>query len=55
MSSDSRISLLDRGFAYCHSRMSAGGDDLGYGWFLTASCDKQGWNTFNDFVDAPKA
>jgi oligopeptidase B len=50
--STSRISLLDRGFAYAIAHIR-GGDDLGYGWFLDGKLDKR-TNTFNDFVDAAK-
>ena len=48
----SRISLLDRGFAYAIAHIR-GGDDLGYQWFLDGKLDKR-TNTFNDFVDAAK-
>jgi oligopeptidase B len=50
--STSRISLLDRGWAYAIAHIR-GGDDLGYGWFLDGKLDKR-TNTFNDFVDAAK-
>jgi oligopeptidase B len=50
--STSRISLLDRGFAYAIAHIR-GGDDLGYGWFLDGKLDKR-TNTFNDFVDAAR-
>ncbi|HYE26748.1 MAG TPA: S9 family peptidase, partial [Allosphingosinicella sp.] len=50
--STSRISLLDRGFAYAIAHVR-GGDDLGYGWFLDGKLDKR-TNTFNDFVDAAR-
>jgi oligopeptidase B len=50
--STSRISLLDRGFAYAIAHIR-GGDDLGYGWFLDGKLDRR-TNTFNDFVDAAK-
>jgi oligopeptidase B len=50
--STSRISLLDRGFAFAIAHIR-GGDDLGYGWFLDGKRDKRA-NTFNDFVDAAK-
>jgi oligopeptidase B len=50
--STSRISLLDRGWAYAIAHIR-GGDDLGYGWFLDGKLDKR-WNAFNDFVDAAK-
>jgi oligopeptidase B len=50
--STSRISLLDRGYAYAIAHIR-GGDDLGYGWFLDGKLDKR-TNAFNDFVDAAK-
>jgi oligopeptidase B len=50
--STSRISLLDRGWAYAIAHIR-GGDDLGYGWFLDGKLDKR-WNSFNDFVDAAR-
>ena len=50
--STSRISLLDRGFAYAIAHVR-GGDDLGYGWFLDGKLDKR-MNTFTDFVDCAK-
>jgi oligopeptidase B len=50
--STSRISLLDRGWAYAIAHIR-GGDDLGYGWFLDGKLDKRA-NSFNDFVDAAK-
>ncbi|PSJ42289.1 S9 family peptidase [Allosphingosinicella deserti] len=50
--STSRVSLLDRGYAYAIAHIR-GGDDLGYGWFLDGKLDKR-TNTFNDFVDAAK-
>ena len=50
--STSRISLLERGFAYAIAHIR-GGDDLGHGWALDGKLDKR-MNTFNDFVDAAK-
>jgi oligopeptidase B len=50
--STSRISLLDRGFAYAIAHIR-GGDDLGHGWALDGKLDKR-MNTFNDFVDSAK-
>ena len=50
--STSRISLLDRGYAYAIAHIR-GGDDLGYGWFLDGKLEKR-TNSFNDFVDAAK-
>ena len=48
--SGSRLSLLDRGFAWAilHIR---GGDDLGYQWYLDGKMAKRN-NAFNDFLDA---
>ena len=50
--STSRLSLLDRGFAYAivHVR---GGDELGYAWYEDGKLDKRK-NTFNDFIDAAR-
>lgn len=50
--SSSRLSLLDRGFAYAIAHIR-GGDDLGYDWYLQGTATNR-WNTFNDFVDAAK-
>ena len=50
--SSSRVSLLDRGYAYAIAHIR-GGDDMGYGWFLDGKLDKRA-NTFNDFVDSAK-
>ena len=50
--STSRMSLLDRGYAYAIAHIR-GGDDLGYQWFLDGKLTKR-TNTFNDFVDAAK-
>jgi oligopeptidase B len=50
--STSRISLLDRGWAYAIAHIR-GGDDMGYGWFLDGKLEKR-WNAFNDFVDAAR-
>ncbi len=51
--STTRLSLLDRGFAYgiAHIR---GGDDLGYQWYLDGKLEKR-TNTFNDFVDVGRS
>ena len=46
--SASRLSLLDRGFAYAIAHVR-GGDDLGYTWYLDGKLTKRG-NTFGDFV-----
>ena len=50
--STSRLSLVDRGFAYAIAHIR-GGDDLGYQWFLDGKL-KSRTNTFNDFVDVTK-
>jgi len=50
--STSRLSLVDRGFAYAIAHIR-GGDDLGYQWFLDGKL-KQRTNSFNDFVDVTK-
>ncbi|MEL6876839.1 MAG: prolyl oligopeptidase family serine peptidase, partial [Pseudomonadota bacterium] len=51
--STTRLSLVDRGFAYgiVHAR---GGDDLGRRWYLQGKLFER-TNTFNDFVDAGRA
>jgi oligopeptidase B len=50
--STSRLSLVDRGFAYAIAHIR-GGDDLGYQWYLDGKLKKR-TNTFNDFVDVGK-
>ncbi len=50
--STNALSLLDRGYAYAIAHIR-GGDDLGYGWYLSGKA-KARWNTFRDFVDAAK-
>ncbi len=45
----SRLSLLDRGYAFAIAHIR-GGDDLGYQWYLDGKLKKR-TNTFNDFVD----
>ena len=50
--STSRLSLLDRGFAYAIAHIR-GGDDLGYQWFLDGKLTSR-TNTFHDFVDCAK-
>jgi oligopeptidase B len=47
--STTRLSLVDRGFAYAIAHIR-GGDDLGYQWYLDGKLEKR-TNTFNDFVD----
>ncbi|MCA1962356.1 MAG: S9 family peptidase [Prosthecobacter sp.] len=51
--SASRLSLVDRGWAYAIAHVR-GGDDLGHAWYLDGKLDKR-TNTFNDFVDAARA
>jgi len=48
--STSRLSLVDRGFAYAIAHIR-GGDDLGRRWYLGGKLFERR-NTFNDFVDA---
>ncbi|MGB3712787.1 MAG: S9 family peptidase [Erythrobacter sp.] len=48
--STTRLSLLDRGFAYAIAHIR-GGDDLGRRWYLQGKLFERA-NTFNDFVDA---
>ena len=48
--STSRLSLVDRGFAYAIAHIR-GGDDLGRRWYLQGKANER-TNTFNDFVDA---
>ncbi len=50
--SASRLSLLDRGFAFALAHIR-GGDDLGQQWYLDGKLDKR-TNTFTDFVDVAK-
>jgi oligopeptidase B len=50
--STTRLSLLDRGYAYAVAHIR-GGDDLGYDWYLQGKATER-WNTFHDFVDAAK-
>ena len=50
--STSRLSLVDRGFAFAIAHIR-GGDDLGYQWFLDGKLKKR-TNSFNDFVDAAR-
>ena len=47
--SPTRLSLVDRGFAYAIAHIR-GGDDLGHGWYLDGKLQKR-TNSFNDFVD----
>ena len=50
--STSRLSLVDRGFAYAIAHVR-GGDDLGRGWYRGGKLAER-QNTFNDFVDVAK-
>jgi oligopeptidase B len=50
--STSRLSLLDRGFAFAIAHIR-GGDDMGQQWYLDGKLDKR-TNTFTDFVDVAK-
>jgi len=50
--STSRLSLLDRGFAFAIAHIR-GGDELGRRWYLDSLGDKRP-NTFNDFIDATR-
>ncbi len=47
--STSRLSLLDRGFAFAIAHIR-GGDEMGYGWYEAGKL-MQRRNTFNDFID----
>ena len=47
--STTRLSLIDRGFAYAIAHIR-GGDDLGRRWYLQGKMFERA-NTFNDFVD----
>ena len=48
----SRLSLVDRGYAFAIAHIR-GGDDMGYQWFLDGKLMKR-TNTFNDFVDVTR-
>jgi oligopeptidase B len=50
--STSRLSLLDRGFAFALAHIR-GGDDLGQQWYLDGKLEKR-TNTFTDFVDCAR-
>ncbi|KLE34186.1 S9 family peptidase [Aurantiacibacter luteus] len=50
--STSRLSLVDRGFAYAIAHIR-GGDDLGREWYLGGKLAAR-TNTFNDFVDVAR-
>ncbi|MBW8784160.1 MAG: S9 family peptidase, partial [Novosphingobium sp.] len=51
--STTRLSLVDRGFAYAIAHVR-GGDDLGRAWYKAGKLERR-TNTFNDFIDAAKA
>jgi oligopeptidase B len=51
--STTRLSLVDRGFAYAIAHIR-GGDDLGRAWYKAGKLERRS-NTFNDFVDVAKA
>lgn len=51
--SASRLSLLDRGFAYAIAHVR-GGDDMGYRWYLDGKLAAR-TNTFTDFTAAARA
>ncbi len=50
--STTRLSLVDRGFAFAIAHIR-GGDDLGRNWYLQGKLNER-TNTFNDFVDVAK-
>ncbi len=50
--STSRLSLVDRGFAYAIAHIR-GGDDLGRAWYKAGKLERR-CNTFTDFVDVAK-
>nr|WP_237713993.1 S9 family peptidase [Novosphingobium sp. Rr 2-17] len=50
--STTRLSLVDRGFAYAIAHIR-GGDDLGRAWYKAGKLERRN-NTFNDFVDVAK-
>ena len=50
--STTRLSLVDRGFAYAIAHIR-GGDDLGRAWYKAGKLGRRA-NTFNDFVDVAK-
>jgi oligopeptidase B len=51
--STTRLSLVDRGFAYAIAHIR-GGDDLGRAWYKAGKLERR-CNTFTDFVDVAKA
>jgi oligopeptidase B len=50
--STSRLSLLDRGYAFAIAHIR-GGDEIGYNWYLHGTRTHR-TNTFNDFVDVAR-
>ena len=50
--STTRLSLVDRGYAFAIAHIR-GGDDLGRKWYLQGKLNER-TNTFNDFVDVAK-
>ncbi|MDZ7684191.1 MAG: prolyl oligopeptidase family serine peptidase [Gammaproteobacteria bacterium] len=50
--SASRLSLLDRGFAYAIAHVR-GGDEMGYGWYEAGKLRRRE-NTFDDFIDVAR-
>ncbi len=50
--STTRLSLIDRGFAYAIAHIR-GGDDLGRAWYKAGKLERR-CNTFNDFVDVAR-
>lgn len=50
--SSSRLSLLDRGFAFAIAHVR-GGDEMGYHWYEEGKLFQRA-NTFNDFVDVAR-
>ncbi|MFM5893333.1 MAG: S9 family peptidase [Novosphingobium sp.] len=50
--STTRLSLVDRGFAYAIAHIR-GGDDLGRAWYKAGKLERR-TNTFTDFVDVTK-
>lgn len=50
--STSRLSLVDRGFAYAIAHIR-GGDDLGRAWYKAGKLERR-CNTFTDFVDVAR-
>ena len=50
--STTRLSLVDRGYAFAIAHIR-GGDDLGRNWYLQGKLNER-TNTFNDFIDVAK-